>query len=78
MDTMTMALSALPDEIKEPDHYQTGGREVIEFIKEMGWFKQYALANIMKYACRCQKKGQYKEDLQKIIVYATMLLEDEK
>ena len=62
----------------DPSHYKTGGRDVIEFIKEMGWFKQYALGNIMKYACRCQKKGQYKEDLQKIIVYATMLLEDEE
>lgn len=60
-----------------PDHYKTGGIEVIEYMaakmsKEQ--FEGYLLGNIIKYTSRFQHKNGL-EDLRKAEWYLTKLIE---
>jgi len=65
------------DDVKEKgsDHYKTGGGiEPIDLIKDLGLLRQFALANIIKYASRNAKSANVKtRDMNKIIHYAEML-----
>jgi len=56
--------------MKTPKHYELPIQPV-EFIEanNLG----FCVGNIIKYACRYDKKGTPVEDLDKIIVYANIL-----
>lgn len=61
-----------------PDHYKSdSGIEVIDviedFTKDLKGIEATDTGNIIKYACRWKKKGG-KQDVEKIIWYATHLL----
>ena len=57
-------------------HYKGMVIQPVEFIhaNKIG----YIPANIIKYACRYDKKGQAETDIKKIIHYAEILLELQK
>ncbi len=60
-------------------HYKTGKVEPIDLIRDGGMLWPFALGNIIKYAFRLrlnQYPGGPREDLEKIIHYAEILLED--
>ena len=67
----------IEEDVAHPAWYTQGGIEVNDFLiaweNVLGW----NLMNIIKYACRCNFKGQKVKDLKKIIQYATMELERE-
>ncbi len=67
----------MQDETVRPSvhHYQQGGIEPIDFISSHDL--DFYSANIVKYATRWPYKGQARSDIQKIIHYAEMLLEDD-
>lgn len=54
-------------------HYKDMKIQPIEFI--MANDLSFCVANIVKYACRYDKKGQAKQDLEKVIHYTQILLE---
>jgi len=56
------------------DHYQVMNIQPIEFILANNL--SFCVGNIVKYACRYDKKGQPKEDLEKVIHYAQILLDN--
>lgn len=63
-------------EIKDTgsEHYKTEGVEPIDLIKDLGLLRQFAIANIIKYASRNAKSIVVKtKDMNKIIHYAQML-----
>ena len=63
-------------EIKDvgSDHYKTEGVEPIDLIKDLGLLRNFALANIIKYASRNAASDSVKvKDMNKIIHYAEML-----
>lgn len=69
--------------VSHPSHYQTkGGLEVIDVIKafteDLQGIQATDTGNIIKYACRWNKKGTPIRDVEKIIWYATHLLEELK
>lgn len=71
--------------VSHPDHYQSSsGLEVIDVIKafteNLAGIEAVYTGNIIKYACRWKKKNGI-QDLEKLICYATLLinhLKDEK
>jgi hypothetical protein len=58
------------------DHYKNMAIQPIEFI--MANNLSFCVGNIVKYACRFDKKGQALQDLEKVIHYAQILIEQEK
>ena len=67
--------------VSHPSHYQTkNGLEVIDVIKafteDLQGIQATDTGNIIKYACRWNKKGTPIRDVEKIIWYATHLLEE--
>lgn len=72
---------------KEPEREQlaterqVGGDHYRRFAIQPGVFNQrnqlhWYAANIVKYACRAPFKGKFREDLEKVIHYAQLWLED--
>jgi len=57
---------------KGSTHYKTLDVEPIDFYVSLGIFKQFAEANIIKYAARYVTKSEPK-DMDKIIHYAELL-----
>lgn len=59
------------DNVNRPAHYTTGKIEVIDFIEDKGFDKNYYRANAIKYLSRAGLKDKDKtaEDLQKAIWY---------
>lgn len=56
------------------DHYKTEGVEPIDLIKDLGLLRNFAIANIIKYASRNACRPDVKvKDMNKIIHYAEML-----
>ena len=57
-------------------HYRNFVIQPVEFIhkNKIG----FIAGNIIKYACRYEKKGQLESDLKKIIHYAELLIQLEK
>lgn len=65
--------------VSHPDHYQSDhGFEVIDvieaFTEDLTGIFATDTGNIIKYACRWNKKGKPIQDCEKIIWYATHLL----
>ena len=64
--------------VSHPDHYQSNGMEVINvienFTKGLEGIEATDTGNIIKYTCRWSKKGNPVQDIEKIIWYATHLL----
>ena len=59
-----MGKSSKPDEaVHHPQHYQSGGIEVIDIIEAFGL--DFSLGNVVKYVLRCTAKGKPVEDLKK-------------
>lgn len=66
--------------VSHTDHYQSNtGIEVIDvieaFTEDLKGIEATDTGNIIKYACRWKKKGNPIQDVEKIIWYATHLLE---
>lgn len=66
--------------VSHPDHYQSSsGMEVIDvieaFTEDLRGVEATDTGNIIKYACRWNSKGTPVRDIEKIIWYATHLLE---
>lgn len=66
--------------VSHPSHYQSeSGLEVIDVIEaftaKLSGVKATDTGNILKYACRWNEKGTPIRDVEKIIWYATHLLE---
>ena len=52
--------------------YKHGDIEPLDVMEEQGWLEGFCYGNIIKYAMR--RKGSDKEDLQKIVDYAKILM----
>lgn len=66
--------------VSHPQHYQSkSGFQVIDVIEAftdgLNGIEATDTGNIIKYACRWNKKGKPIQDIEKIIWYATHLLE---
>lgn len=62
-------------------YYDVGGIETVDFQKAKlspDMYQGYLLGCILKYASRCLHKGEYRRDVNKIFVYAKLLLEGVK
>jgi len=55
--------------------YKHGDIEPLDVMREQGWLEGFCYGNIVKYAMR--RKGSDKEDLQKIVDYAKILIAEE-
>ena len=53
--------------VNHPQHYNTGGIEVIEAIE--AWSLGFNLGNAVKYIARADHKGRPVEDLRKALWY---------
>ena len=68
------------DQIHYPSHYRLDGLDIesIDVVKAVlgnDGFKEFCLSNILKYAIRCKKKGQYENDVRKIKRYCEYIIE---
>lgn len=65
------------DMVNHPEHYQSGKIETIdvieEFTKDLKGIEAFDTANIIKYACRWNRKNGV-EDLRKLVWYANHLI----
>ena len=63
--------------MNRPDvpHYTRGSIETIDYIADCGHMIGFCLGNIIKYASRCEHKGEMVKDLDKIRRYAEMLID---
>lgn len=65
------------DMVNHPEHYQSGKIETIdvieEFTKDLKGIEASDTANIIKYACRWNRKNGV-EDLRKLVWYANHLI----
>jgi len=63
------------DQVKHPNHYNSGKIEVIEAIED--WNLGFHLGNCVKYVARAGKKDQVKttQDLEKAIWYIRRKIE---
>jgi len=72
----------LPDAVEHPSHYNHGGRETIDDIKEhlsgSEWdaYQGGLLFNVYKYIDRAPYKGKRLEDLKKAAWYLNKLIEE--
>ena len=71
----------MTDETKKALDRQVGGShykymkiQPVEFI--MANNLSFCVGNIIKYACRHDRKGQAREDLEKVIHYTQLLLDN--
>lgn len=67
------------DQINYPNHYNLDGLDIesIDVVKAVlgkDGFKEFCLGNILKYAIRCKKKGQYHDDIRKIKKYCEFII----
>jgi len=66
------------DMVNHPPHYKVGGIEVIDFIKAKltpEEFRGYLKGNVLKYTSRVGHKDDAKQDIGKMVWYATKLQE---
>ncbi len=66
------------DSVNHPSHYTDGGIETIDFIRAKlttDEFRGYCVGNAMKYISRAGKKGDFKTDIEKAIVYLKWSIE---
>lgn len=65
----------MTDPVDNPSHYNKGGIEVIDVIETYAK-SDFRLANVIKYVCRCDYKGQKLQDLQKAAWYLDRAIVD--
>ena len=63
------------DKVNSPAHYNKGGIEVIDVI-ETYTKTDFRLANVLKYVCRCEYKGNKLEDLKKAQWYLNRVVDE--
>lgn len=66
---------------KESSYYDVGGIETIEILKAKltpGQYEGFLLGNILKYSSRANHKGSFERDIQKVVVYSSLLEEHKK
>tara|TARA_Y100000361_G_scaffold139243_1_gene142141 strand:+ start:180 stop:479 length:300 start_codon:yes stop_codon:yes gene_type:complete len=66
-----------PDPVTKPDHYNKGGIEAIDYIRQQlgPEFQFYCAGNVMKYLHRFRYKNGV-EDVKKARVYLDWLIEE--
>ena len=64
--------------INKPPHYNKGGIEAIDYIKQQlgSGFKGYLEGNVLKYIHRHKYKGNAKQDLEKARWYLDRLIQE--
>lgn len=66
-------MEKLNENVHNPSHY--GGKdnpyEAIKVIEAQGWGIPFCLGNVLKYSLRAEHKGNFVEDLEKAIWYAS-------
>ena len=65
----------MTDEVNEPTHYNQNGIEVIEVIETYAK-DDFRLANVIKYVCRCEYKGNKLQDLKKAQWYLNRCVQE--
>jgi len=60
-------LNSRHDPVYQPAHYTAGKIEVWDFIADQRL--NFCLGNVVKYVCRCDRKGNAIEDLEKAVRY---------
>ena len=60
--------------VDHPPHYNRGNIEAIDVIED--WGLDFHLGNAVKYICRAEYKGSYKEDVKKAIWYLKRSLDN--
>lgn len=78
-DKMMQAFDNIEDMINHPPHYNKGGLECIEYIKQqLGGvgFRAYLEGNVIKYIHRHKYKDQNISDLKKAIFYLERLVQE--
>jgi len=65
----------MTDKVNHPAHYNQNGIEVIDVIETYA-NGDFRLANVIKYVCRCEYKGNKLQDLQKAAWYLTRVIEE--
>lgn len=65
------------DMVNHPPHYNNGGIECIDYIKQQlgSGFKNYLIGSIIKYVHRHEYKDQNIQDLQKARWYLDKLID---
>jgi hypothetical protein len=63
------------DPVDNPAHYNQNGIEVIEVIETYAK-KDFRLANVIKYVCRCEYKGKKLQDLEKAQWYLDRVIDE--
>jgi len=66
------------DQVNKPAHYNNGGIEAIDYIKQQlgDGFKGYLEGNVLKYIHRHKYKGNRKQDLEKARWYLERLINE--
>lgn len=66
------------DAVNKPPHYNNGGIEAIDYIKQQlgSGFKGYLEGNVLKYIHRHKYKGNAKQDLEKARWYLDRLIHE--
>lgn len=66
------------DQVNKPAHYNNGGIEAIDYIKQQlgSGFKGYLEGNVLKYIHRHKYKGNAKQDLEKARWYLDRLIHE--
>jgi len=66
------------DAVTKPKHYNNGGIEAIEYIKQQTreGFLAYCLGNTLKYLHRWEYKGHPLQDLKKARWYLDRMIEE--
>jgi hypothetical protein len=65
----------MTDPVNDPTHYNVNGIEVIDVIETYAK-TDFRLANVIKYVCRCDYKGNKLEDLRKAQWYLNRAVDE--
>ena len=71
------------DDVNYPSHYKLDGLDIesIDVLRAVlgdEGFKDFCLGNILNYAIRCKKKGQFDRDIRKIKSYSEFIISCQK
>jgi hypothetical protein len=67
----------MTDPVNDPSHYNQNGIEVIDVIETYAK-SDFRLANVIKYVCRCEYKGNKLEDLKKAQWYLNRCVDEQE
>lgn len=70
-ECLELAYTPVEDAVNQPSHYNRGSIEVIDFIEDQGFAKNYYRGNAIKYLSRAGHKDPSKtaQDLEKAVWY---------